>query len=1541
MIKRALLTVVLFCAALCAKAEGDGFIQNGPRGSLNLAGEWDAAASSTLDLSTIPAGLKWGKEIVPSRVDGATKLIKGNTPYAPGVACLLTKDGKSFLATETLSAWFKREVDVPAAALAGKIAMLRLGGASYRMALWVNGKNAAESVQCLTPLDFDLSGFLKPGKNELVIAITGREGLVDIAHKCFVSPCSGPMAGIREPAQLEFLPPLAVDALFVATSVKKKHVDFELTVVNRSKVPADLVPRILIRNQEEPRQVLAEIKGSPLNVPAGGTVIAKLGADWLAPQLWDLSSPVLYDAVAHLFVGEKINDEQVQSFGFREFEISGRDFLLNGRKVAMFRKLGTASIGHLEGKRDRLSGMFNGNSFRGVYGLCNEENIRAADRMGYMSAAELGWHASKSYPPEARDIWLPNVLESFTRFVKQYRNHPSVVMWNLTNETYWGRNEPGEMASAKVIAEHVAKLDPTRPMEGDGEVTWNGLLPIINLHYPEGTAGTLNVQYPNTGMAIPNDLQWLNPDPKAENSSWRAKFKWDRPLLVGEMWCMHEGTPNAHTSFMGDSIYDWEKWSHQSLMAAENVDELLHVGDLCYETLIKYCVTLRAAGVAGLSPLSTDLSRCLPPIQVAPLDYHPNLSSGGVGHRKVVVFNDTTGPVGCYSPQLQSFLTVDGVTIWENITPLKFTPGGKEEFTLDIPAPLVDALTPAQLTVRLRYMAGHAFREFWRYAETLYIVPDYDLSKLSGELALLDPKGSLKTALGLMKLSIIPIAAVDAASLRGKKALLIGRDAFKPEMAKALDLFVENGGVVALLPQEDWRPFRPDLPERDALHAATQAWFRAPSHPLLDDVSEGQLSYWLPSNVISYKTFNKPNGGRFTSILDCGGNFGMCWTPLLTVGAGKGEYVLTTLDLDNAQEPTARQLLANIVKYAVKRLPKAATPLNLLAGKNTTLIDALKQIGASSVDGVGVSGPILVDASAALSDTEINALAAALTAGRSLWVHGFTPESMKQIQSLFPFVPELVKAPEGVLSCVARTKEPLAAGLANFDFKWAELGPITGAGGYFAGAKPTAKLGDWVLKIAGPKQARPLTSPAFLVDVPVGKGHILFDTLQWEKAMNIEADKAARIAATLLGNLGGELKLKPEPSYDLFHLNLAPFATRGYYDKVANDGQGGWHDMGTDDMRFFLINHTSKAGGVDTAPDVPVEPFPTKVRMGKRLFQLVDPKANNDKAVICLRGGKHGATLPSETGPIAVNAKGDVLWFLHSCAYASKPLEAVAEYIVEYADGSKQLIPVRNQMEIGDWFYPVPLPKASVAYTCKTLAGNIVGVWTMPWENPFPEKTILSITVKGNLSDIQLMLLAITGGKLTDRPAGVEKSLADWDMSTYKNGEVMSKRTSLVAGKMAPTLVADGLRLADGSSLEGELSFPALAGKPFMFSADFTPDGKLNGPWAGIFQGLGFRLFVSRSGETALKLNVEFTVDGKTERFASRTPLEPGRRYHVDLKFDGQRVVLLRDGKMDNATSCPLLGGEGGTVKVGVLSGVASGYFGLIHRLTLCSLDGS
>ena len=193
---------------------------------LDLSGKWQAGSSDNLKLQLPPPVKNWQSDTVPHK-NGRTGLINTTGgPYMPNPARLLTKDGKSLKKQKDLTAWFRREFSVKSADLHNRVPMLHLGGAAYRSSIWINGKKAGETVQCCTPLDFPLKGLLKPGKNQITIAVTDREGLLSIPDKCYVSPCNGVMAGIRGPVQIDFLPETFIEDVYIRTSVKNKKIDF-------------------------------------------------------------------------------------------------------------------------------------------------------------------------------------------------------------------------------------------------------------------------------------------------------------------------------------------------------------------------------------------------------------------------------------------------------------------------------------------------------------------------------------------------------------------------------------------------------------------------------------------------------------------------------------------------------------------------------------------------------------------------------------------------------------------------------------------------------------------------------------------------------------------------------------------------------------------------------------------------------------------------------------------------------------------------------------------------------------------------------------------------------------------------------------------------------------------------------------------------------------------------------------------------------------------------------------------------------------------
>ena len=90
-------------------------------------------------------------------------------------------------------------------------------------------------------------------------------------------------------------------------------------------------------------------------------------------------------------------------------------------------------------------------------------------------------------------------------------------------------------------------------------------------------------------------------------------------------------------------------------------------------------------------------------------------------------------------------------------------------------------------------------------------------------------------------------------------------------------------------------------------------------------------------------------------------------------------------------------------------------------------------------------------------------------------------------------------------------------------------------------------------------------------------------------------------------------------------------------------------------------------------------------------------------------------------------------------------------YVVHYADGKEEIIPIFSDIDIGDsqTKSPVPLPGAQLAWT-KPYAGTefSAAVYSKQWDNPRPDVEIASIDmVYGPEKSGVPVLLGITAGR--------------------------------------------------------------------------------------------------------------------------------------------------------------------------------------------------
>jgi len=100
------------------------------------------------------------------------------------------------------------------------------------------------------------------------------------------------------------------------------------------------------------------------------------------------------------------------------------------------------------------------------------------------------------------------------RMVKSYRNHPSVLVWSVSNELHWkGVPEPGDLIAL------CHRLDPTRPAFASDFSGWSVLGDVICHHY-----NTFQVfdEWRKHGPGKPmiwDEFGWIWP--------------WDRPVTTG------------------------------------------------------------------------------------------------------------------------------------------------------------------------------------------------------------------------------------------------------------------------------------------------------------------------------------------------------------------------------------------------------------------------------------------------------------------------------------------------------------------------------------------------------------------------------------------------------------------------------------------------------------------------------------------------------------------------------------------------------------------------------------------------------------------------------------------------------------------------------------------------------------------------------------------------------------------------------------------------------------------------------------------------
>lgn len=351
----------------------------------------------------------------------------------------------------------------------GKRILLTFEGAAHDSTVFCNGKKVGEHHCGYTAFTVDLTDNVLYGQDNLLcVRLDSRENLNVPPFGYVIDYMT--YGGIYRDVRLEVKEKVSLSDIFVHTAI-----DFR-----SSPVTAQITSEITLTESDE--NVTIRQYYMPKNTAAGQgswnllceqTVSADASCDKeisltaaiTDPLLWDTEEANLYILKTQLYQDNTILDETETTFGIREAVFKKDGFYLNGRKLrirGLNRHQSFPYVGYAMPKSmqrldaDLLKNELGLNAVRTSHYPQSHYFLERCDELGLLVFTEFpGWQHIGD------DAWKAQAVANAEDMIRQYRNHPSIILWGIRiNES------PDDDAFYEKTNAVAHKLDPTRPTGG-------------------------------------------------------------------------------------------------------------------------------------------------------------------------------------------------------------------------------------------------------------------------------------------------------------------------------------------------------------------------------------------------------------------------------------------------------------------------------------------------------------------------------------------------------------------------------------------------------------------------------------------------------------------------------------------------------------------------------------------------------------------------------------------------------------------------------------------------------------------------------------------------------------------------------------------------------------------------------------------------------------------------------------------------------------------------------------------------------------------
>ncbi|MBN9387743.1 MAG: DUF4981 domain-containing protein [Chloroflexi bacterium] len=363
----------------------------------------------------------------------------------------------------------------------GQPVFISFQGVESAFYVWLNGDLVGYSEDSFTPAEFDLTPYVVPGENKLAVEVYRWSDASWLEDQDFWR-----LSGIFREVYLYTIRSNHVYDFFVNTNLDEQYRNAELSVranliaYGEANLDGVSLEATLYDAQNQP--VFSNAPFSPTQEGEPGYYNRQVVVPVENPKKWSAEYPNLYSLVLTVKNGEGQLIEAVGcKVGFRKFELKDGLMQINGQPISFrgtdrheFSPRTGRALAYEDMLKDiKLLKAYNLNAVRtshypnhpAWYDLCDQYGIYLIDETNLETHGT--WNAESiaagTVLPDSKPEWEPPIMDRCLSMFQRDKNHPSVLLWSLGNESYVGD-------IFLKMHDFLKKADPSRLVHYEGVV---------------------------------------------------------------------------------------------------------------------------------------------------------------------------------------------------------------------------------------------------------------------------------------------------------------------------------------------------------------------------------------------------------------------------------------------------------------------------------------------------------------------------------------------------------------------------------------------------------------------------------------------------------------------------------------------------------------------------------------------------------------------------------------------------------------------------------------------------------------------------------------------------------------------------------------------------------------------------------------------------------------------------------------------------------------------------------------------------------------